>query len=926
MTSTRWWAPTDARIGPDEIDLAMLDVSGDDARLDLGGALLAAHRVGDAACQAAAATPLCDEGTLVTALASARAQLGEPMVDAVSKCVEGGSYGGLLVRDVLDDADSAAIELYRAAVARGVAPSVAASRVGAVYGVPSSALGAYRPVAIDPKAQFPALIDKADRALFTYVEKLCTEEADTRVTVSKAPAAVMERPQTAVVTPDDPATPYYDARGEGGRFVAQAGLAAPGLLGRLRTRYGIGGQAAPDVATGRPSETAAEREPSAKIVSVQELRQKREKARNLAGPRRKPKTKPAEETERASQTRTKQQRARQNRVRQKMAKQTRLSPMLARELTPLADPQPFLQPNHPLLERQGSPPVNYQNFDHEVGFVLDEADAFHLTRLIASSPGSITRIGHVTDMHGGNPEELGTPAYDDLVENVAVDASGGEPEYKPIPLNDLPDDPDEQERVLAYEAQKWASAHADPNMERTSWMPNARSEGFVIFTQDPHEPLPKVFEFVVHNARGRIEGTHRHMDHVLDPDQAYVVNDPTAWKRDSEFDPVHGVVRSRVTLTPVDEATVDQYRRGIHPGQARRRVQKAETAVLERPAPVLVRPDDPETPYFDARASNGRFAAAAPVRPGLLSMHTRSPAPEEVATTTPARPVSVSDLRNRQNKVKSLTGPKRKTRRSQTQNAADAPESRAAQRRAGQQRRSQQKLSPLGRARQQLQSAASDRFDRESPVPQSNLILDGSHAYRVLDNDDFQDLQHRVGDLNTVSTGVLHIRAQDDLAELDSQNHMGHDVLPAIRQAHFDLVQATSVPRRVGQFDTSTLQGQVQFARTAHDYAHKRDTAMVIETPTDENGEMSELRVHSGPEPMVLVEFDESADPNGPYDLIPMGEVTHRDRSRSEDDRWTGGLNHHFQIPVKRYLAVDPSRTDDVLRHTGSRSNRRSGS
>lgn len=901
--------------------MAMLAVTGEDPRLDLGGALLAAHRVGDAACRAASATPLCDEGTLATALASARAQLGEPMVDAVSKCVEGGSYGALLVRDVLDDADDAAIELYRSAVARGVAPGVAAARVGAVYGVPSQELGAYRPVATDPKAALPALIDKADRALFGFVEKLSTEEADTRVTVSKAP--VLERQRTRTITPDDPTTTYYDARDEGGRFVGQTTLAQPGLLNRLRGRYGIGAQQAPDVATGRPSETAAEREPQTKIISVQELRAQRQKTRALAGPKRRPKAKPKTEEERATQTRTQQQRATQTRLRQKMAKQTKLAPTLERELAPPTT-QPFLHGNHPLLAKQGSPAVNYQTFEHEVAYVLDDSNAFHLNRQIASSPGRIMRVGHLTDLAGGNPEEVGTKAHDDQVENVAIDASGGEAEYRPIALDDLPDDEEEQKRVLAYEAQKWANQHADPDMERTSWMPNARAEGFVIFTQDPHEVMPKVFEFVVERARGRVDGTVRHMEHTLDPDQAYEVSSPHEWARDSEFDPLHNVVRTRVRLRPIDDAEVEQFRRGGHPSQRRRNVGKA-AAVLERPVPVLVRPDDPETPYFDARDSSGRFAAATKVKPGLLSMHTRTPAPEEVAMTTPAKPVSISDLRNRRSKARSLAGPKRRPRRTASQSETGASQSRASQTRAGQQRRTQVQLSPRGLAKVQLQSELSSRH--ESNTPQSDLTLDGARAYRVLDADDFDDLRHRAGGPETVRTGVLHVSDPDDLAGLDTQNHMGHDVLPVMRQAHFDLAQATSVPDVVGALDTSSLQAQVAFARIAHEYSRKRSTGMVVEVPKDENGDMSELHVHSDMEPMVLIEFDESADPNGPYDLVPMGEVTHRDRSRSgEDDRWTGGLNHHFRISVQRYLAVDPASTDDVLRHTGSRSNRRSGS
>ena len=225
----RWWAPKEPGIGPDEFDLSLL-APGNEPDKDLGQQLLAIHRVGAAACEAVATQPLSDEVTLRGVLAAARELVAPPAVEAIAKAFDTPTYGMLLLKDLLDDAEQAAVSIYRTCITKQMAPSIAAHRVGLVYGVPLRELGRYTMLATDPKANKDAVQELADRTLFGFVSKVLAEEQPTgaKELVSKAPAAEQNRPkvreawmeQLGAVTPDDPATPYHDAR-ERGRFARE---------------------------------------------------------------------------------------------------------------------------------------------------------------------------------------------------------------------------------------------------------------------------------------------------------------------------------------------------------------------------------------------------------------------------------------------------------------------------------------------------------------------------------------------------------------------------------------------------------------------------------------------------------------------------------------------------------------------------------
>lgn len=179
----RWWEPEGPSLGVSASDLVLLE-PGDDPAYDLGAAVFAVHRVGAAACQMVAQTPMLTERTLVEYLGLARQSYAPPVVESIAKCLGDTRYAGLLVRDLADDAERGALDLYRTAVAKGVAPPLAAQRVGMVYGCPADRLGAFKALALVPAANPVALQDAADRALFAYVESVTAAETQS-VEVSK---------------------------------------------------------------------------------------------------------------------------------------------------------------------------------------------------------------------------------------------------------------------------------------------------------------------------------------------------------------------------------------------------------------------------------------------------------------------------------------------------------------------------------------------------------------------------------------------------------------------------------------------------------------------------------------------------------------------------------------------------------------------
>lgn len=198
-TVARWWAPAGPGIGPDETDLHLL-APGPDNEKDLGQAFLALHRVGAAACEAVATQPVADESVFASVLATARGLAVPEAFGIVSKAVGDEKYGHLLLRDVMDDAEAGAMNLYRSCLAASVPPPVAAQRVGLVFGVPPSEISpAFRKAATDPRTPPATLIDAGDRVLFGFVSKLLEAEQvqPTKEKVSKERVREQDKTQTS---------------------------------------------------------------------------------------------------------------------------------------------------------------------------------------------------------------------------------------------------------------------------------------------------------------------------------------------------------------------------------------------------------------------------------------------------------------------------------------------------------------------------------------------------------------------------------------------------------------------------------------------------------------------------------------------------------------------------------------------------------
>lgn len=238
----RWWDPD----GP---SVALLDPAGD-PQLEVANALVQIHRSGAAALQVAAHTPLVDDTTVALSMMQAREAYAEPVQALVGRALGDDIYAELFVRDVSDEADATAMQLYHACVSKDVSPPVAVERAAAVYGVPPADLGRYAQLAADPKTNQVTLTDAADRALFGWMARASADEIEN---VSKRESPERRRAAAAKET-----------RGTEGRWVAT----------EARAPITVAGQPVEDwlnaqLRTTGPAEVATEAKPQGKLRKVQ---------------------------------------------------------------------------------------------------------------------------------------------------------------------------------------------------------------------------------------------------------------------------------------------------------------------------------------------------------------------------------------------------------------------------------------------------------------------------------------------------------------------------------------------------------------------------------------------------------------------------------------------------------------------------------
>jgi hypothetical protein len=585
--NTRPWTPAKASIEPDDITLAMIEPTGD-ARYDLGAALLGMHRAGAAACKVAAVTPMLGESGFIKSIAATREMLADTMINSISKSTSGANYAALLTRDLFDDAEQGALELFRHAVAKGVVPPIAAERVGAVYGVPSRELGKYRGLASDPRANPSALADTADRVLLSYVEKVVGEELAEPVSKT-TPTAVRDRiAPTRVsdlfaqgqagggVDPDDPRTPYYDARDARGRFARTEGaqtrpavatesgggrartptatappvaLAEPGAqlatVAALRARFGLGSQAAPEVGTTPAEAVTAEQQRTAEAEqAAEQFRQRQQRARAARAARSRRKRRQQQQQPQA----TAQIAAARPKARPAPKMKAQLSPAF---VTALRGNDPVPEPPVPGVKHKLLQPVPdntgyvFESTDKNYSYAIPKAQLAEFMKDWGASPGGLFLQHNIRSLAGGNPalaaneDDVGTGGMDSFESiNEAIAAARGiEHENAPKVFKRLePTDAGYQGDQVGRPFQEWMNlqkqlfaneleAQGLPHdVEHIQEMPDRSGEGWTLVRWDLTgllDEIPSVVEFHFASPRVTDIGEGRHQEQVMDPNQAW---------------------------------------------------------------------------------------------------------------------------------------------------------------------------------------------------------------------------------------------------------------------------------------------------------------------------------------------------------------------------------------------------------------------
>lgn len=588
MTATleRWWTPAG------QVPVERLLRPGTDPEKDLGIALLGLHRAGAEACELVAKTAVADEFVLAAALAETRALVAPAAVTTIAKSVESPSYAGLLLKDLLDDAEVAALALYRTCLSKSVAPPIAAERVGAVFGVSSREMSKYARLASDPKANPRAVADLADRTLFDYVAKVVAEEyVPAKETFAKAPTA------------DDPNTPYHDARDAGGQFVAERSAAPAAFLQQLfdraETDHGpkVGEKQDPSVVTGP-------------AVGQRAQRMKRMGRMKRAAPQR--------SEQQAASRQSAAQRARQSVFQAMTPQEAALQQMV--EPTPL--PLSGLPREVPNMMGVDAAPEG-QALTENVSFVLSDSELSGVARSAGDLPTGmhVLQLGPLEQYAGkARVYDRGgstTSDHEDTV-NLVKDIIVGGAAYKNQPdlvtgavdgLELLGADPDGALRkakevfLKAKAAQlglninvateishvQHAPLKTDPSKMALVWRPPGTDESGQRLVQ---RPVPHVAEIVI--PKGTARGTVRSSGGVeLDKASALKMlslftRHPSSGQRRTYWDPSLGAMRTVVVMEQASTSELEEGRR--------KKFGKAAT------------PDDPRTRYYDARDESGRFA------------------------------------------------------------------------------------------------------------------------------------------------------------------------------------------------------------------------------------------------------------------------------------------------------------------------------
>lgn len=904
MTSAappRWWAPVNPKVTLDAVEKGMLAVTGEDRKLDLGGVLLAAHRVGAGACAQAALTPLLDERRFVSVLADARQNLGEPMLEAVSKCKDSLVDGALLVRDFLDDADQAALGIYRQAVAKGVPSSVAATRAGHIYGIDERSIGKYRQLAVDAKAAPATLQDAADRELFAYFEKVVDEETgDAAVEFTKA---------TPVETEQRDALGRWTSGGATSVATETSVVPQVGALARLRRLTGYGTASIPSVSDGRPSETATKPKKTARqLMKERELAQETKKKKRrpevaAAEPKTEAPTQAAAPvTRQRSTTRQVSPAVRQQRMTRAQTTTNRQHVDALRQSVdalPQSRPVGVVPTPKPSAELERDKDVlisGYQDtgdrmptIHADTHLVIDgpKGAAFY-TRAVGGY-GRIFKLGHLLDAEGAD-----TPVVLQQEENRArlmqsydrtATGDAENLQIKHLPQELLESDPHmSASEMTRHQIEQFLGDQDDDAAARLDIVPDEGNDGVVLVLAPSGKPAPAVYDYQVTRARGydrSPDGT----DYVIDPTQLYRVRPEENHSEMVTFDKDFGYYVHRVELEPVTQLELEEAKAA---DRRDRGFDKADTDLSQRIA-------------TEPRDETGRWVATPD---GALTRLRMLTAVEKVPT---AKPVTARELALRR-KTRS------KKRRPDVKQAAPAPSTPV-----GDRQTSNAPRQVMTRRQAQQQRQANDvmrqammRVQQETPTQQDFLrqpktmlgrkisyVPDSLSGYAMLSKGDFEGIvdDHSA---DSVHDPVLLLSAGgvDELAG-DYDNRRGADevkTLVSIGQKTVAGVDVDSAELFHDGSPTSTPNG---LRNRLSDLLKEPGVTSVRAVPQDEEGVWTIESTKTSAPPTVLVQLPADIDDGGFIQLRRQAGNLHIYTTREGK---FGGISMHA-VPVEVWHA-----------------------
>lgn len=934
----RWWAPQRGTLEPDAVVLTLLRPD-DNGHTDLGTTLLAAHRAGAAACEAIAKGAVPSEAGLIQALATARTNFSEHVVESVSKSMEG-TYAGLLVRDVLDDAEQGAVTLFRTAVAKGVSPPVAAQRAGAVYGVPFGSLGTYAALAVDPKTNPVALTDAADRALLAYVSKLAAEEdAGETVTFSKAPAHAHTRP---VPTVSERWEEREHPRGPDGKFVNEpVGTAAPvdaalsdgpapGTLAWVRQKLGLESNA--------PARVADDRAPtrSGTRTTRTGTRGARKATRTGGDTRLQPTGEVREQVKERTKERIKVSRKDRTKVLEEIDGGV-LERQLTRDMKPSAM-SVSMTADLLKLPRPGTDPDHYTYLNLPVSVVasgavaealrmrmIDQADAFgdpstrvfRLGHLLAQSTGHMEATSQ-SETHAAI-EEAATQAWD-IAQNPPEAHMAVAEAAAPDVVTVHPDDIDassmsdfktfmtQQQHEMAtkvlpsgrrvLDTEELAHIHiledyrplGAQRYDDQSRLINDTDYHLIHYkSTDPHNPhlraKPTVDEFVILNsARGAVEGVGQNVEIDLDPNQAYQV----LGKAEKFFDAENQVIVRRWHLSAVDEDELEHLL-----GDVDKALESAQAVVFEQLHP---------------RDEEGRFAPAGE-RQTLVA-----------PTATPTRTGTRNERATRTTRTATRTGTRAPARIPLRQAEESVRES--IRERPREKTRTSTRVIELARELTRVREVS--RPASAPPLPE----LSDARAYKVLATSDLDEaLTYADGDLADLEVGgpglTIFGTGKRILAETSDQRVDSLRQRLSLNVDEALVRQGAIATKSLGSVGINALGSTVGLAKAIDDAFDRNPDIDRIELVR--HGARLHLYGNATPvAPQIIVEYDFDLDWDSPVVLEMIGEYRARDIVMSTaDGRETlmdvadvlaaGGEGsipnpqiHHFRVTspkVKRYRA-----------------------